>query len=268
MWIRLLLTGLLTLCLSWSWAPAALAAQGPLTYDQIRNTGKAGICPTVPDSARDRIPVPQGEVLKLTDVCFQPVQIEVEEEKRNGEKEFLISKPIMLYAATIGPVKAEVTALDNSTLEFTVTDGLASQPTTAQMPRRELVPLLFSVKQLKAIARGTEAAISPSTDFEGDFLVPGYRSSTFLDPRGRGSATGYDVAVGLQAVQDEFEDSLKTDELSEGRLSLQIARVDELTGEISGSFVSLQPSSTEQGTLEPKLVRIQGLFYGRLDPLA
>ncbi len=269
MWMRLILTGLLSLCLSCvCWAAPVLAAQGPLTYDQIRNTGKAGICPTVPDSARDRIPVPQGAVVKLTDVCFQPVQIEVEEEKRNGEKEFLKAKPIMLYAATIGPVKAEVKSLNNSTLEFVVTDGMASQPTTAQMPRRELVPLLFSVKQLRAIAQGNEAAISPSTDFEGDFLVPGYRSSTFLDPRGRGSATGYDSAVGLQAVQDEFEDSIKTDELSEGSLSLQIARVDDLTGEISGSFVSLQPSSTEQGTMEPKLVRIQGLFYARLDPTA
>ncbi len=85
MWMRLILTGLLSLCLSClCWGAPVLAAQGPLTYDQIRNTGKAGICPTVPDSARDRIPVPQGAVIKLTDVCFQPVQIEVEEEKRNG----------------------------------------------------------------------------------------------------------------------------------------------------------------------------------------
>lgn len=270
MWMRLILTSLLSLCLSCvCWAGPVLAAQGPLTYDQIRNTGKAGICPTVPDSARDRIPVPPGSVVKLTDVCFQPVQIEVEEEKRNGEKEFLKAVPIMLYAATIGPVKAEVSSIDDSTLAFKVVDGLTTQPTTAQMPRRELVPLLFSVKQLQAKAEGTEAAISPSTDFEGDFLVPGYRSSTFLDPRARGSATGYDSAVGLQAIQDEFEeDSIKIDELSEGTLSLQIARVDGLTGEISGSFVSLQPSSSEQGTMETKLVRLQGLFYGRVDPEA
>lgn len=266
--MRLIFTVLLSLCLcclGWN-APALAEQKSPLTYDQIRNTGRAGICPTVSDSARGRIPVPQGAVVNLTDVCFQPVQIEVEEEKRNGEKEFLEAKPIMLYAATIGPVKAKVKAINASTLELDVTDGMTTQPTTAQMPRRELVPLLFSVKNLKAVAQGTEAAISPSTDFEGDFLVPGYRSSTFLDPRGRGSATGYESAVGLQAVQDEFEEgSIKVDELFQGTLSLRIARVDDLTGEMSGSFVSLQPSSTEQGTMESKLVRIQGLFYARLD---
>ncbi|NJM00409.1 MAG: photosystem II manganese-stabilizing protein [Synechococcaceae cyanobacterium SM2_3_2] len=241
------------------------AAQNPLTYDQIRNTGKAGLCPTVADSARGRIDIPLGQTVRMTDLCFQPVQLEVEEEKRNGDKEFVKAIGIMLYAATIGPVKADLTAVDNTTLRLKVVDGMASQPTTAQMPRRELVPLLFSLKELDAIATGSDHAISSSTDFEGDFLVPGYRSSSFLDPKGRGSATGYEEAVGLQAARDEFEATTKTDELSEGHLSLRIARVDPVTGEIAGSFISNQPSSSEQGTLEVHEVRIQGLFYGRVE---
>ncbi len=263
---RSLLMVVVAICLSFVAFCGPVAAKTPLTYDQIRNTGKASLCPTVPDSARGRIEVPVGGSLRLTEVCFQPVQLEVEEEKRNGEKEFLVAKPIMLYAATIGPVKGQVKALDSQTLEFDVLDGITAQPTTAQMPRRELVPLLFSVKELKAFSKGQENAISSASDFSGEFLVPGYRNSQFLDPRARGTATGYEVAVGLQAAQSEYgEGSDKSDALFTGNLSINIARVDDTTGEMSGSFVSLQPSSDEQGTLEIKTVRIQGLFYGRVD---
>jgi photosystem II oxygen-evolving enhancer protein 1 len=257
---RPLLAILLALCLS-VFAVPAKAAKAPLTYDQIRNTGKAAICPSVSDNARGRIEVPRGGSLKLTDVCFQPVQIEVEEEKRNGEKEFIKAKNIMISAATLGPIKAEVTPKDGA-LELKVVDGITFQPTTGQMPRRELVPFLFSVKDLVATAQGS--AIDPSTDFEGEFLVPGYHSSTFLDPRGRGSNTGYDTAVGLQAAKDDFATNRKVDEVSQGKMSLRIARVDASTGEMAGSFVSVQPSSTEQGAMEPHTVRIQGLFYARL----
>lgn len=263
---RSLLACVLGLCFSVMalCAPAMAAERKTLTYDQIRNTGLAAVCPTVPDEARGRIEVPVGGMVKLKQICFQPVSLEVEEEKRNGEKEFFPAKPILLSAATLGPLKANVIAEDEATLEFDVVDGITSQPTTGQMPRRELVPLLFSVKQMKAIAKG-ENAITPSTDFEGDFLVPGYRNSSFLDPRGRGTATGYESAVGLQAVQDEFKASQKTDELTKGQMSLRIARVDGLTGEMAGSFVSLQLSSDEQGTMERRPVRIQGLFYGQVD---
>ncbi len=257
---RPLLAILLAFCLS-VFAFRAEAAKAPLTYDQIRNTGKAAICPSVSDSSRGRIGIPSGGSLKLTDVCFQPVQIEVEEEKRNGEKEFIVAKNILLSAATLGPIKAEVTP-KNGGLELRVVDGITAQPTTGQMPRRELVPLLFSVKDLVATAQG--AAIDPSTDFEGEFLVPGYHSSSFLDPRGRGSNTGYDTAVGLQAAKDEFAPNRKVDEVLQGKMSLRIARVDPSTGEMAGSFVSIQPSSTEQGAMEPHTVRIQGLFYARL----
>ncbi|MDX2272243.1 MAG: photosystem II manganese-stabilizing polypeptide [Cyanobacteriota bacterium] len=245
---------------------ASAASKTPLTYDQIRNTGKAAICPTVGDDARGKIEVPLGKTVKLTDICLQPVRIEVEEEKRNGEKEFIQAKSILLPAASLGPIKAEVSAQDSTTLSLRVTDGMTTQPTTGQMPRRELVPFLFSVKNLQAVAKGSDASINSSTDFEGNFLVPGYHTSQFLDPRGRGSGTGYEVAVGLQGTEsDAFETNQKVDEISEGHLSLRIARVDGSTGELAGSFVSLQPSSTEQGALESKLVRVQGLFYGRVD---
>ena len=40
--------------------------------------------------------------------------------------------------------------------------------------------------------------------------------------------------------------------------------VTSLTGEIGGNFISYQMSSDEQGTLESHLVRVQGIFYGRV----
>lgn len=38
--------------------------------------------------------------------------------------------------------------------------------------------------------------------FGGEFVVPSYRGATFLDPKGRGAATGYDNAVALPAASD------------------------------------------------------------------
>ena len=38
--------------------------------------------------------------------------------------------------------------------------------------------------------------------FGGEFVVPSYRGSSFLDPKGRGASTGYDNAVALPAASD------------------------------------------------------------------
>lgn len=35
--------------------------------------------------------------------------------------------------------------------------------------------------------------------------MPSYRGATFLDPKGRGAATGYDTAVALPAAGDDGE---------------------------------------------------------------
>jgi len=48
------------------------------------------------------------------------------------------------------------------------------------------------------------AALQGNADgFGGEFTVPSYRGSTFLDPKGRGAATGYDTAVALPASGDD-----------------------------------------------------------------
>ena len=76
-------------------------------------------------------------------------------------------------------------------------DGLDYQATTVQLPGGERVPFLFTIKELDA--KGTTAG------FGGEFTVPSYRGATFLDPKGRGGATGYDNAVALPARSDSEE---------------------------------------------------------------
>jgi photosystem II oxygen-evolving enhancer protein 1 len=85
--------------------------------------------------------------------------------------------------------KAEV---KNGKLVFTEQDGMDYAATTVQMPGGERVPFLFTVKNL--IATGTDSSIKPGFGMGGPFTVPSYRTGLFLDPKGRGTTTGYDFA--------------------------------------------------------------------------
>lgn len=63
-------------------------------------------------------------------------------------------------------------------VELTEEDGIDYAPVTVQLPGGERVPFLFTVKNLQA--KGSLDA------FGGEFTVPSYRGSTFLDPKVRG----------------------------------------------------------------------------------
>lgn len=66
--------------------------------------------------------------------------------------------------------------LDGSgNVELKEEDGLDYAAVTVQLPGGERVPFLFTVKEL--VAKG------PANQFGGDFTVPSYRGSTFLDPK-------------------------------------------------------------------------------------
>lgn len=82
-------------------------------------------------------------------------------------------------------------------IELKEEDGLDYQATTVQLPGGERVPFLFTIKELSA--KGSV------NGFGGEFTVPSYRGATFLDPKGRGGATGYDNAVALPARADAEE---------------------------------------------------------------
>ena len=72
---------------------------------------------------------------------------------------------------------------------------------TVQMPGGERVPFLFSVKNL--VATGSDSTIKPGFEMGGSFTVPSYRTGLFLDPKGRGTTTGYDFAGALPGLSSQ-----------------------------------------------------------------
>merc|ERR1712118_353556 len=97
---------------------------------------------------------------------------------------------------------------------------------TVQLPGGERVPFLFTVKNLVAKA-DSGADIDAATKFSGTFKVPSYRTGLFLDPKGRGTTTGYDQAVALPAMQaggDEgmFKENNKKFEVLDGSIEFKV----------------------------------------------
>merc|ERR1712008_60453 len=69
-------------------------------------------------------------------------------------------------------------------------------------------PFLFIVKNLVAKADSSPSSIEPGLKLAGNFKVPSYRTGLFLDPKGRGTTTGYDQAIALPALQAGGDESL------------------------------------------------------------
>jgi photosystem II oxygen-evolving enhancer protein 1 len=136
------------------------------------------------------------------------------------------------------------------------------------MPGGERVPFLFTVKNLVAKADGT--AIGTDTKFSGNFKVPSYRTGLFLDPKGRGTTTGYDQAVALPAMQaggddQMFKENNKKFEVLDGSIDFKITGVNSELGEIGGVFVQQQPSDTDLGSKAPKQVLLKGVWFGTVE---
>jgi photosystem II oxygen-evolving enhancer protein 1 len=94
----------------------------------------------------------------------------------------------------------------------------------------------------------------------------------FLDPKGRGAVTGYDMAVALPGLQngiegDEelFKENNKIFDVTNGNIEFEINKVDSDDGEIGGVFVSTQFSDTDMGSKAPKKILLKGIFYGRIE---
>merc|ERR1719263_121039 len=113
-------------------------------------------------------------------------------------------------------------------LTFAEKDGIDYAPTTVQLPGGERVPFLFTVKKL--------SATGSLDNFGGEFDVPSYRGSTFLDPKGRGGSTGYDTAVALPARGDDNDlltENSKSTAALQGSIVLSSARIDTDTNELA-----------------------------------
>lgn len=271
---RALIVAFLALCLGFLTAcsDASQAADTQqLTYDKIVNTGLANNCPQLAETTRGAIPLEPGKPYTLTALCLQPTSFQVKEESNNKRQkaEFVNSKLMTRKTTSLDQVQGPLTVASNGVLTFTEEDGFDFQAITVQMPGGEQFPFLFTIKGLVAKTEPGATSINTSTDFEGTFRVPSYRTSNFLDPKGRGLTAGYDNAVALPASADAEElkrENTKRFDVGEGKISLRVAKVDSVTGEMAGTFESIQPSQTDMGSKEPSDVRIRGSFYARVEP--
>lgn len=244
-----------------------------MTYEDIRGTGLANNCPQVSETSRGSIPLETGKSYSLTSLCLQPTSFLVKEESTNKRQkaDYVPTKLMTRYTSSIDAVQGSLKVNSDGSVTFTEEDGLDFQAITVQLPGGERVPFLFTIKNLVATTQPGLNAVNSSADFEGQFKVPSYRTSNFLDPKGRGLTTGYQSAVALPSSGDDEEllkENVKQFQLDKGNISLQVTRVDTRTGEISGNFESNQPSETDMGSHEPREVKIRGVFYGRIDSAA
>ncbi|NEQ31253.1 MAG: Photosystem II manganese-stabilizing protein (PsbO) [Leptolyngbya sp. SIO4C5] len=242
----------------------------PLTYDEIRNTGLANKCPQLKETTRGSIDLESG-TYRMAGLCLEPTSYFVKEEptSKRQEAEFVPGKPLTRYTSSLDQVYGDLTPEADGSFTFYEKGGIDFQAITVQLPGGEQIPFLFTLKGLVAHSQPGLNTINTSTDFEGSYRVPSYRTSNFLDPKGRGLATGYDTAVALPARGDSEElirENTKAFDIGEGEISLQVAKVDSYTGEIAGTFEAVQPSDTDMGTAAPDEVKVQGVFYGRVEP--
>merc|ERR1719230_1695697 len=166
-----------------------------LTYDQIKGTGLANTCPKVEGGGGESITLAGGKKYTLDEFCVEPTSFQVLEEKLT--KQGLVTEPVNTKVTTrqtyvLTGIEGDLVS-DAGKLAFIEQDGIDYAPTTVQLPGGERVPFLFTVKNLVAKS-DTDAAsgISTKTKFAGGFKVPSYRTGLFLDPKGRGTTTGYD----------------------------------------------------------------------------
>lgn len=259
--------GLLTAC---SDNPKNIS-KDQLTYDDILNTGLANSCPEISETSRGSLPIDPNQTYVLTDLCIEPKEYFVKEEPTNKRKEaeFIPGKILTRYTSTLDQITGLISSDSEGVLTFKEQDGIDFQAITVLLPGGEEVPFLFTVKNLVATTEPGSTAVNSSTDFVGEFNVPSYRGQVFLDPKGRSVASGYDNAVALPARADD-EDftraNVKEFVARKGKMSLNVTKVDSETGEIAGVFVSEQPSATDLGAEEPEEVKVQGTFYGRIEP--
>jgi len=238
-----------------------------LSYLQVKGTGLANRCPEV--VGEGSIAPKSGQ--KLVDMCIEPKAWAVEEEIGKAgktEKKFVNSKVMTRQTYTLDAIEGALAA-DGSSITFTEQEGIDYAPTTIQLPGGERVPFLFSVKDL--VAKGTGSAFKPGFQFGGEFNTPSYRTGLFLDPKGRGGTTGYDMAVALPGLQsgqegdDElFGENNKVFEVTKGRIELEVNKVNADEGEIGGVYVATQLSDTDMGSKTPKKVLTKGIFYARV----
>ncbi|CAI5984596.1 unnamed protein product [Closterium sp. NIES-65] len=232
-----------------------------LTYSEVKGSGIANQCPIIAGGV-DGFAFKSGKY-QVSKMCLEPTGFTVKAEsqfKGQGE-DFQKTKLMTRLTYTLDEIEGPLEVNGNN-LKFTEVDGIDYAAVTVQLAGGERVPFLFTIKEL--------VASGPADSFGGSFLVPSYRGATFLDPKGRGGAQGYDTAVALPAGGFGDEDKLQKENQKSykslsGNIQFSVAKSNVETGEIGGVFTSVQPSDTDMGAKVPKEVKIEGIWYAQLD---
>jgi len=266
---KVALAGVVALGLAAAPAQAITKSQlNELTYLQVKGTGLANRCSEV--IGEGSITPKAGQ--KLVDMCIEPKAWAVEEEIGKAgktEKKFVNSKVMTRQTYTLEGIQGKIDIVGGS-IVFNEKEGIDYAPTTVQLPGGERVPFLFTVKDL--VAKGNGGTFKPGFQMGGDFNTPSYRTGLFLDPKGRGGVTGYDMAVALPGLQsgEEGDDELfaennKVFDVTQGRIEMEVNKVNVEESEIGGVFVATQLSDTDMGSKVPKKVLTKGIFYAKVE---
>ncbi|KAK4477506.1 hypothetical protein RD792_016733 [Penstemon davidsonii] len=232
------------------------------TYLEVKGTGTANQCPTI-DGGVESFSFKPGKYTAKK-FCLEPTSFTVKAEgvSKNSTPDFQKTKLMTRLTYTLDEIEGPFEVSQDGSVKFEEKDGIDYAAVTVQLPGGERVPFLFTIKQLVASGK--------PDSFGGEFLVPSYRGSSFLDPKGRGGSTGYDNAVALPAGGRGDEEELEKENnknvaSSTGKITLSVTKSKPETGEVIGVFESIQPSDTDLGSKAPKDVKIQGVWYAQLD---
>jgi photosystem II oxygen-evolving enhancer protein 1 len=232
-----------------------------LTYLQVKGSGVANTCAVIEEGTSDLNSIPSG-TYHFDEFCMEPTQIQVKEESgfKGQPAEFTNTKLLTRLTYTLTGMEGTA-KISGGNVDWSEEEGIDFAPTTVKLPGGEMVPFMYTIKDLKASGK--------LSNFGGEFLVPSYRGATFLDPKGRGASTGYDTAGALPAggAGDEEElvkENIKNIAPGKGKAVFSTAKYDPATGEIAGVFQSIQPSDTDMGSKVAKDVKINGIWYARL----
>lgn len=148
-----------------------------LTYLQVKGSGLANTCPVI-DAPNTDGKVKAG-TYKVDKMCLEPTSFTVKEDSqfKGGESEFVKTKLMTRLTYSLDAISGDMKVGGDGSVEFTEKDGIDYAPVTVQLPGGERVPFLFSIKNFAA--KGNLSA------FGGEFSVPSYRGSSFLDPKVR-----------------------------------------------------------------------------------
>jgi len=249
---------------------ASSAAAASLTYDEMQSlsylemkgSGLSNTCPVIAESTGAKLALKAGNY-KINNFCLEPSSFQVKVPSPDGKTptEFEKTKLMTRLTYTLDGIRADLNVGGDGSWAIKEIDGIDYAATTVQLAGGERVPFLFTVKNLQAKGDAGQ--------FLGQFDVASYRGATFLDPKGRGGATGYDTAVALPAAGDDEEyakENAKQVGGSVGTIAFKVAKVNAQTGEVAGVFESIQPSDTDLGSKVAKDIKTSGVWYAQISP--